>query len=400
MWPRADRSQRTFLAHHAFVRRRAPRRDRVQDQQLLQLGRLRRSGHAPGRAVIVRDSKDDDGATSLIHPATSGSRSSAGVKAAEFDPGLSGCDGRDVRAACGPAVVRTVTQVPSGPESAGTITVCGSPTKRCPHAICSTTVRRRDGGTARRHPGRLCRVRARDGGAARAAAGGGRRHAGVRRARRPGQLRPGLRPGRRDVPAGPADVRHPDHLQAGHLRAGAGAGHRVDAERRLHPVDLQAPRGRDVPRRHAVQRRGGLLQLRPLVQPARARRPRPRRYYYGDVFEGFAKNETEAGLRAGLQVLRRTGPDHRGDLAEQGQGRVPGRVRADLAVDLQPGGAAAVRRGQGRAERRGVHLRRLRHRPPDRHRAVQVRELRPHRQRDHAGPQRRRTGARRPRSTS
>src|SRR4029453_15441712 len=58
----------------------------------------------------------------------------------------------------------------------------------------------------------------------------------------------------------------PDNFDPAFAQAGAGAGHRVDAERRLHPVDLQAARGRDLPRRHAVQRRGGLLQLRPLVQ--------------------------------------------------------------------------------------------------------------------------------------
>ncbi len=34
--------------------------------------------------------------------------------------------------------------------------------------------------------------------------------------------------------------------------------------------------------------------------------------YYGDVFEGFANNQTEGVTDAGLQVLRGAGPDHRG----------------------------------------------------------------------------------------
>ena len=46
----------------------------------------------------------------------------------------------------------------------------------------------------------------------------------------------------------------------------------LGAVRGRHDLDLQAARGRDVPRRHPVRRRGRLLQLRPDVQPDRRRR--------------------------------------------------------------------------------------------------------------------------------
>ena len=45
----------------------------------------------------------------------------------------------------------------------------------------------------------------------------------------------------------------------------------LDGERRRQGLDVQAPQGREVPRRDAVQRGGGLLQLQPLVQLPGAR---------------------------------------------------------------------------------------------------------------------------------
>ena len=62
--------------------------------------------------------------------------------------------------------------------------------------------------------------------------------------------------------------------------------------RRRHDLDLQAPLGREVPRRHRLQRRGRLRQLRPLVQRHR-RQPEPGRHaYWQDVFGGFPRTRT------------------------------------------------------------------------------------------------------------
>ena len=68
---------------------------------------------------------------------------------------------------------------------------------------------------------------------------------------------------------------------------------RLDDERRRAGVDVQPPRGRDLPRRRAVQRRGRLLQLRPLVQlPGFAPEARDT-YYWQYGFGGGFKNPAE-----------------------------------------------------------------------------------------------------------
>ena len=79
--------------------------------------------------------------------------------------------------------------------------------------------------------------------------------------------------------------------------------------------------------------------------------------YYSDIVRGLRQQPDRGRRRAGLQLLQRARPEHRGDPAQPGQGRVPCRLRPDLAVDLQPDRAAAVQRRPARAERRGVHLR-------------------------------------------
>ena len=55
-------------------------------------------------------------------------------------------------------------------------------------------------------------------------------------------------------------------LSAGHDQDRAGARDELEEERRRPHVDVQPPPGCDVPRRHAVQRSGRVLQLQPLVQ--------------------------------------------------------------------------------------------------------------------------------------
>ena len=57
---------------------------------------------------------------------------------------------------------------------------------------------------------------------------------------------------------------------------------------RVHPRG-----GRHLPRRHRLQRRGRLRELRPVVQRPRSRRSRPDlTYYYGALMRGFATGPT------------------------------------------------------------------------------------------------------------
>ncbi len=75
-----------------------------------------------------------------------------------------------------------------------------------------------------------------------------------------------LRQRRRVAARRPADLRDPRDHRGGRHRDRAGPRQRVGGRRGRHRLDLHAARGRHVPRRHRLQRRGGLLQLRPLVQ--------------------------------------------------------------------------------------------------------------------------------------
>ncbi|MDN5915499.1 MAG: ABC transporter substrate-binding protein [Pseudonocardia sp.] len=110
--------------------------------------------------------------------------------------------------------------------------------------------------------------------------------------------------------------------------------------------------------------------------------------YFGDVFEGFAKNEGDSSGSPIYKNCQAKGREYRGAEPEQVHGRVPGGVRPDLVFDLEPDGAEAVQRGRGDPERGLVHLPGLRQRAPDRHRAVQIRELQQGQPDHHPGPQR------------
>ena len=85
------------------------------------------------------------------------------------------------------------------------------------------------------------------------------------------------------------DVRGPRRAQARHDAGHAAARDELEGEQERARLDVQPPPGREVPRRHAVQRRGGLLQLQPLVQlPGPAPERRRVSYYWNTVFGGFA----------------------------------------------------------------------------------------------------------------
>ena len=120
----------------------------------------------------------------------------------------------------------------------------------------------------------------------------GRRLFGVGRARyeiRQGRRRhAGLVDSSGDEPDGPATVlrlaheeRHSHDLRrpgrAGARQAGGGLGDaaacargNLDRLRGRPDLHLQPAQGRQFPRRHAVQRRGGEVELRPLLRPGRA----------------------------------------------------------------------------------------------------------------------------------
>ena len=98
------------------------------------------------------------------------------------------------------------------------------------------------------------------------------RHLHLRRRRRPGDVRPLLRHRRRDLPRHPPDVRGtPRASSPAAPRSSPGWRPSGPSNEDGTVVGLHAPRRRDLPRRHPVQRRGGLRQLRADVRPERGR---------------------------------------------------------------------------------------------------------------------------------
>ena len=157
-------------------------------------------------------------------------------------------------------------------------------------------------------------------------------HARVRCGRRPEAVRPRVRQRRRDVPACPADVRRPGHRPS---RAAPSSSRRWPPsgtpQRRRHGVDLQAPPGREVPRRHrrSTPRRSASTSTAGTTSRARCR-ARTSRPTGRTSFGGFAKNESpDAGRRASTSPARANGPDHRRDRADQ---RRPARSRPRSAL--------------------------------------------------------------------
>ena len=214
---------------------------------------------------------------------------------------------------------------------------------------------------------------------------GRRWHLRLRRSRRPGHVRPRLRHRRRELPHHPADLRRPADHEGRQRRHRARPGRGLRGLRGRAGVHLRPPRGRDVHRRHGLQRRGGLLQLRPLVQlRGPGRRPRASEYYQ-NVFGGFASTpdvpEPLRELRGDRRVHRRH-QDHPGDQP------LPGRPDAAQLRDAEPDGARGVRRQQPQRQRGRAQLPGVRPRAPDRHRPVQARELGRRQRRGHHRPQR------------
>ena len=180
-------------------------------------------------------------------------------------------------------------------------------------------------------------------------------------------------------------------LKPGTTEAEPGLAESWSADDDRQRLDVQDPRRGDVPRRRDARRRGGLLQLRPLVQlqgPA----PEPGRDLLLAGRLRRLRHLQQGQRRAGgqpLQELRGDRRDHCGPDADQAVGDVhPGALAAGV-LDRQPEGADGVqgRRGHHRRRRRLHPDRHVRHRASDRHGPVQVRLVDPQRP-AHAGQER------------
>ena len=94
----------------------------------------------------------------------------------------------------------------------------------------------------------------------------GQHHAGLRGIRGSAAARSGARVGRRVASDHRPDVREPGGVPSGDDQAPARARDELEGEPERPRLDVQPAAERQVPGRHAVQRRRRLLQLQPLVQ--------------------------------------------------------------------------------------------------------------------------------------
>ena len=126
-----------------------------------------------------------------------------------------------------------------------------------------------------------------------------------------------------------------------------------------------------------LQRRGGLLQLRPLVQlQRRPAEPRGRPTTGRPCSAASPRTRTRRSARACTSVLRGHRRGHRGHHPDRASSSLPVRPGAAVVLDREPDGARGVRRRRGQRHRRGAGVRgHLRQREPGRHRPVQVRVL-------------------------
>ena len=130
-------------------------------------------------------------------------------------------------------------------------------------------------------------------------------------------------------------------------------------------VDVQAPQGRQVPGRDAVQREGGLRELQPVVQLHRRvqppTRPRTTTTRSSAATRSRGRRAHQHAAVPQLQGGRRLDRGHHPAAAELG---VPRRAVADRVRDAEPDRDGEVRRQQGHAvEGRRVHPRRPVRRP-------------------------------------
>ena len=214
-----------------------------------------------------------------------------------------------------------------------------------------------------------------------------RGHVHLRRRRRTRDVRPAVRHGRRDLPGHPPDVPGPARHRARQRRGRPRAGHRVDLQRGRHRVDVHAARRRDLPRRRALQRRGGLRQLRADVRPEQGR---PGRRRVLGLRHGRLLQRPEELALPGLRGHRRVRGGRHHQPLHVG---LPDDADPVLAGDAVADGDGGGQRQRHRHRGRGLRLPGVRRRP-GRHRPLQVRRVRRGQRLDHARGQRRLLGRR------
>ena len=199
--------------------------------------------------------------------------------------------------------------------------------------------------------------------------------------RRPRTRRPSTRPSPTTarLPGRPADLRGSGRHRAGHRRPGTAAGRELGEQRGRPDPHLHAPRGREVPRRHRLQRRGGVRQLRPVEQLHRGRcRARASPTTGRRSWAGSPPATTRRWPTASTAAARPTSATEVDDHAQPALRRLhPGAVAA-VVRHVQPRRAREVQAPtRSPAPARRPQFGRVRQRPPHRHRAVQVRLVGP-----------------------
>ena len=155
-------------------------------------------------------------------------------------------------------------------------------------------------------------------------------------------------------------------------------------------VHLQPARGREVPRRHRLQRRRGLLQLRPLVQ---LQGPRPEPEASGTTRTSSAASpRTRRRRRASTSAARRPTTTTAVITLNQVTSSFPAALALPAFSIQSPTALKKYDADKVSGSEDALDLLRVRHRAPDRHRPVQVRELGPRQRRGHPRPQRRLLG--------
>ena len=123
-------------------------------------------------------------------------------------------------------------------------------------------------------------------------------------------------------------------------------------------LDVQPPHGRQVPRRHAVQRRRRSAPTSTAGTTSRARSRTPSAtYYWQAVFGGFQHNESHVARPQPVQELQGEGQLQGSDHADEAVGPFLGAlVAADFAI-AEPDRAEEVRREPGHDHANGVFRR-------------------------------------------
>ena len=170
------------------------------------------------------------------------------------------------------------------------------------------------------------------------------RHARLRGCIRSRFPRPGARERRRVDPPDHADLRDARRARARRHGSRAGACEELGGRRGREVDHVHPPGGRQVPRRHRLQRGGRLLQLRPLVQLHGAGTERQRLVLLAGHVRRLREEQRgeRRPRREPLRELRGHRCDDRGDQPDQAVGLRPRRSGAAGVRDREPEGARGV----------------------------------------------------------